>query len=392
MASTTTTGAAYNWAGPDNFMSTAQNPTVSAAGIYTVTVTNPVNNCSASASTDVSIDTSSPQIMASGGVIACGEDSVRIHAGSTTPGVVYVWSGPDEFASDSANPVVTDPGTYTVTIINLTSGCQSDTTVQVTENDSSTTSCSITSIPVQCGQPTNETDVIYLGYGPQKTTLKVQVTGTGPFTYSWQPATGLSCTDCAAPVFSPDSTGMYMFSVTVTSASGCTSQCSITICVLDIRVPYNYNRCGRYQQPEVYVCRKVQTCRGGWQDFTYTVYVWDVENYLRCYPAAHLGACSQHCGDEGGEQHVDLADINNPMQVSVYPNPFTSSFHFKIESQSDDPIDVKLFDITGNMLSEQTNVISDEEQSFAGNVSNGVYFLEITQGESEQVIRIVKTN
>jgi hypothetical protein len=53
--------------------------------------------------------------------------------------------------------------------------------------------------------------------------------GTGGYTYSWAPSTGLSATDIANPVAKPSSTTTY--TVTVTDANGCTASDQVTIVV-----------------------------------------------------------------------------------------------------------------------------------------------------------------
>lgn len=59
--------------------------------------------------------------------------------------------------------------------------------------------------------------------------LKVEVQGTGDFTYSWSPSTGLSDPTIADPVLTPTTNTQY----TVTVANGnCTSSCVINITVL----------------------------------------------------------------------------------------------------------------------------------------------------------------
>jgi hypothetical protein len=47
-ASSSTAGVTYSWSGPNGFSSNQQNPSASVAGIYTLTITNPVNGCTAS--------------------------------------------------------------------------------------------------------------------------------------------------------------------------------------------------------------------------------------------------------------------------------------------------------------------------------------------------------
>jgi len=52
-AKSTTSGVRYFWTGPGGFTSQEQNPTVTAAGIYIVTVTDPANGCRNSATAEV---------------------------------------------------------------------------------------------------------------------------------------------------------------------------------------------------------------------------------------------------------------------------------------------------------------------------------------------------
>ena len=47
--------------------------------------------------------------------------------------------------------------------------------------------------------------------------------------YQWSPATGLSCSDCVAPIASPDTTTVYEF--TITEANGCIRTGSMTVAV-----------------------------------------------------------------------------------------------------------------------------------------------------------------
>jgi hypothetical protein len=63
---------------------------------------------------------------------------------------------------------------------------------------------------------------------------------TGGSTYSWSPATGLSCTNCANPIATPSVTTTYI--LTVTDGSSCTELDSVTIAVNSPQVsttPFN---------------------------------------------------------------------------------------------------------------------------------------------------------
>jgi hypothetical protein len=56
-ASSSIANPQYSWTGPNSFTSTLKNPTVSTAGTYIVTVTNPVNGCTATQSVQVTAGT-----------------------------------------------------------------------------------------------------------------------------------------------------------------------------------------------------------------------------------------------------------------------------------------------------------------------------------------------
>jgi gliding motility-associated-like protein len=58
----------------------------------------------------------------------------------------------------------------------------------------------------------------------------VTLIATGADSYSWSPATGLSCTACASPIAKPDSTQQYV--VVGTSLNGCTARDSVLLTVI----------------------------------------------------------------------------------------------------------------------------------------------------------------
>lgn len=84
---------------------------------------------------------------------------------------------------------------------------------------------------------------------------------------------------------------------------------------------------------------------------------------------------------------------NNPIGLSVWPNPFTNQLNFavgnlKIESNTE----VKVMDILGKTISQYsyTNKTELNETIDLSNVSNGVYFLKVTNNNKQSVYRIIK--
>ena len=114
-------------------------------------------------------------------------------------------------------------GMYTFTITDATGACPLIDSAEITEPDSVT----VTITP-------NPTEV-KLGESLQLNALTNQV---GLVTYSWSPAFGLSCTDCANPIF--DGVYSYTYNVTVTNNTGCTATANVPVTVIplyDVFIP-----------------------------------------------------------------------------------------------------------------------------------------------------------
>ncbi|MCX6181746.1 MAG: gliding motility-associated C-terminal domain-containing protein [Bacteroidetes bacterium] len=103
-------GATFVWTGPGAFSSTAQTPTVSAAGAYTVIVTQ--NSCSATDNATLSLN-ALPTVNVADKVICFGA-STSFDAGNA--GATFAWTGPSGFTSTSKTPSVALGGTYSVKV------------------------------------------------------------------------------------------------------------------------------------------------------------------------------------------------------------------------------------------------------------------------------------
>lgn len=83
----------------------------------------------------------------------------------------------------------------------------------------------------QCSAAAGPDTSVCLGASVQIGGLPVAASGNAPFTYSWSPALGLSCTNCPNPIASPGSTTIY--TLTITDSDGCTSSDDVLVNVLD---------------------------------------------------------------------------------------------------------------------------------------------------------------
>lgn len=122
----------YSWVGPNNFQSSAQNPIVNQAGIYTLTATS-VNGCKKETSVEVKKETNPPSLVAKGGMIDCQHPKVTFVISTEEENLRYRWTGPNNFASTEQTPTVSIPGTYQV-VATKGESCETILEVLVEEN------------------------------------------------------------------------------------------------------------------------------------------------------------------------------------------------------------------------------------------------------------------
>jgi hypothetical protein len=87
-----------------------------------------------------------------------------------------------------------------------------------------------------------------------------------------------------------------------------------------------------------------------------------------------------------------ILNENNELQVLVYPNPFTNGFHIKVERADDQQVNVRLFNITGQTLQTITDLHSDQDLSLGNDLTSGIYFLEVQQGDFKKVVIVNKVD
>ncbi len=118
----------YAWTGPNNFMSAIPTPIVSFPGTYILTVTY-ADQCVAIDSAIVTVDQSIPVADAGAdGVLTCVVDTIILGGNGTSlgPDFIYIWKdGAGNQIGNTPTLVITQPGTYTLQVINFTNNCSS---------------------------------------------------------------------------------------------------------------------------------------------------------------------------------------------------------------------------------------------------------------------------
>lgn len=141
--SSTTAGATFSWAATNGGAilsgGNTATPVVQVPGRYILTVTNPVNGCTAVDSADVFQDINAPDVDAGADkTLTCLITSVTLNGSTSTPGTTYLWTTIDGSIVNGAatlSAVVNASGTYMLTVTNTISGCQASDAVTVILNN-----------------------------------------------------------------------------------------------------------------------------------------------------------------------------------------------------------------------------------------------------------------
>ena len=107
-----------------------------------------------------------------------------------------------------------------------------------------------------------------------------------------------------------------------------------------------------------------------------------------------LGRCDQVCAStklEDEEVPELIGDPNAGFDLLIYPNPFSDQFHITVESESTERIDLRIFNVTGQLVISEKGIAPNTEIQTGSNLANGFYFLEVTQAGFKQVVRVTKT-
>ncbi len=199
-ASTNAINPTYAWTGPGVFSSTASNPQISTAGVYTLKLTNEYG-CVTTKSIAIDAQTNIPSISALGGVLDCQTTSIQLTATSNQI-VSYQWTGPNGFSSTDQNPITSVPGQYNL-VVTSASACTNTSTAQVGESkaapnftiEAASLSCSQGSVQLQV--LTNETFTSYNWTGPNgfsSTSKNPSISTEGQYTLSVTNSNGCKTT------------------------------------------------------------------------------------------------------------------------------------------------------------------------------------------------------
>ena len=118
----------YIWTGPGIDSSNINDitPLVNQEGTYILQLLDTINQCSSSSTMNVTLNNEIPNINAGDDLfINCTTFNVNLQPeiNGDISEFTFMWTGPFGFSSSQVNPLVTDPGSYYLTVENINSSC-----------------------------------------------------------------------------------------------------------------------------------------------------------------------------------------------------------------------------------------------------------------------------
>jgi len=220
---TPSSGVTYTWSGPGfNGSVNGQNAVATAAGSYTLKVTDVVSGCTNIATTTVTQITTTLSPAISTGTLTCATTTIALN-GTPSSGVTYTWSGPGIISGvNTSSPIINLPGTYSMTVAEV-NGCSATVTTTVLQN--SVAPVVTINHPFTCGTPTVQLSA---------------TTSTNTISYNWfAPATGaLNNSGISNPIIS----GSGVFTVVVTNTvNGCVASETATLSATPVALSVSVN-------------------------------------------------------------------------------------------------------------------------------------------------------
>ncbi len=90
---------------------------------------------------------------------------------------------------------------------------------------------------------------------------------------------------------------------------------------------------------------------------------------------------------------IPRTDINAELDftATVFPNPYSDQFSLLVNTDSDERIAYRVYDMLGKLLDARTiQAIDFISEDFGTNYPAGVYNIVVSQGEEVKTLRLIK--
>jgi PKD repeat protein len=229
-------------------------------------------------------------------------------------------------------------------------------------------------------------------------TINFMATASANSTFSWAPPTGLSCTNCSNPRAYPSVTTVY--TVTATSASGCTSTKTDTVYADSIVASIRGIDTICPGQPDTLIAS------GGSNNITLPeTYNWSTGQTTSAIVVSPTSTTTYSCMITSGAAgcHSSAAftvftscitginSVLNPDEFEIYPNPATSKLTIVTEKPYNTPTSFAIIDFTGReLLRESMNPSQTQFELNVSSLAEGMYFIQVKTKDSVNLIKFIK--
>jgi hypothetical protein len=340
-------GFNYLWTGPPGYSSITEDLNNLGTGNYNLSVTDPASGCIVTSSyvitqpaTAVSLSTTKTNAT---GCNSLG--SITATGSGGTPGYTYKLNNESYQSSGLFTGLYA--GTYTVWVKDA-NGCTKSSTVSITDNGSD---------EFESNNSKNQAKTISVG-----------------------------ATNRARLALSTDIADWFKF--TTTSAGSYTLTLTHPTLGFTFDMYTSVNNTPGLIPTTTTATAKTYTVAA---NTTYYISVTGGLSYV-CYQfsVAPSSFLTKSAGSIIQQEELKSAKKIDIFNVSAYPNPSGNYFTLRIETSSDEKIDLRVLDVTGRLIEEKKNVSASDILKLGERYINGVYVVEVTQANKRSTLKLIK--
>ena len=125
---------------------------------------------------------------------------------------------------------------------------------------------------------------------------------------------------------------------------------------------------------------------------TYKVYAKDANSCQGVSAVITITPITDPCPPPPPFARVAAKDTTSPLfNISLLPNPSSSQFRLVAHGGNSQPISVRVIDVNGRNVYE-TKGQPEQSFTFGDKLSNGIYQIEVRQGDNAKTVKAMKVN
>jgi hypothetical protein len=124
----------------------------------------------------------------------------------------------------------------------------------------------------------------------------------------------------------------------------------------------------------------------------YTIPLYAVPGYYDTYTYNLTDGLIQLNSSFHVTQYVGISEVNEHNDIEIYPNPSSTFFYLNIKSNTDNNINIQIFNVLGENVYVQNHISQFPSLINIENLVNGIYFVDIIQNNKRIATKKVFIN